>query len=68
MEAIMKLIAILLLGLVFALLMTIPVWLLWNWLMPVIFGLKTITFIQAFGVSLLSNTLFKGGGSSCKSE
>lgn len=39
---------------------------LWNWLMPAIFGLKTITFIQALGLFLLSKILFgfggKGGG------
>jgi Ca2+/H+ antiporter, TMEM165/GDT1 family len=33
--------------------------LLWNWLIPVIFGLKVITFWQAFGLSLLSGLLFK---------
>jgi hypothetical protein len=38
---------------------TIPVWLLWNWLMPAIFGLTKITLIQAWGVSFLSGLLFK---------
>lgn len=46
-----------------ALLMTIPIWLLWNWLMPAIFGIKTITFWQALGVAFLSNILF---GGACK--
>ncbi len=36
--------------------------LLWNWLMPVIFGLGTITFWQAFGLSLLSRLLLCGFG------
>lgn len=31
---------------------------LWNWLMPIIFKLPTITFIQAFGLFVLSKILF----------
>lgn len=33
---------------------------LWNWLMPAIFGLTTITFWQAIGLGLLSKLLFGG--------
>ena len=33
---------------------------LWNWLMPAIFGLKAITFLQALGLLLLSKILFGG--------
>ncbi len=33
---------------------------LWNWIMPPLFGLKTITFWQAFGVLLLAKLLFGG--------
>lgn len=38
---------------------------LWNWLMPVIFGLTAINFWQALGLLLLSKILFGGfkGGS-----
>jgi membrane protein required for beta-lactamase induction len=36
-----------------------PLMLLWNWLMPVIFGLPEITFWQAIGLNLLSTILFK---------
>mgnify|MGYP001468242558 CR=1 FL=1 len=42
----------------FALLLSIPLCLLWNWLMPMIFGLPTITIPQAFGLWLLSNMFF----------
>ena len=35
---------------------------LWNWLMPVIFGLKIITFVQALGLLVLSKILFGGFG------
>lgn len=33
---------------------------LWNWLMPTIFGLRTITFWQALGLVLLGKILFGG--------
>jgi len=33
---------------------------LWNWLMPAIFGLKAITFVQALGLVVLSKILFGG--------
>jgi hypothetical protein len=36
-----------------------PLMLLWNWLMPNIFGLPEITFWQAIGLNLLSTILFK---------
>lgn len=35
---------------------------LWNWLMPAIFGLTTITFWQAVGLCLLSKIFFGGFG------
>jgi hypothetical protein len=34
--------------------------LLWNWLMPAIFGLRTITFLQAVGLVVLSKILLGG--------
>jgi hypothetical protein len=36
------------------------VMLLWNWLMPDLFGLKTLTYWQAWGLLILSWILFKG--------
>lgn len=33
---------------------------LWNWLMPAIFGLAPITFVQALGLFVLSKILFGG--------
>jgi hypothetical protein len=44
---------------------------LWNWLMPEIFGLKRLTYWQAWGVLALSCILFGkigGSGSSGKSD
>jgi hypothetical protein len=36
--------------------------LIWNWLMPVIFGLVTINFWQALGLLVLARLLFGGIG------
>ncbi len=36
-----------------------PVMLLWNWLMPQLFGLSEITFWQAIGLNLLCTILFR---------
>jgi hypothetical protein len=36
--------------------------LLWNWLMPAIFHLGTITYWQAFGIVILSKLIFGGIG------
>jgi hypothetical protein len=36
-----------------------PLMVLWNWVMPAIFNLPTITFWQACGLQLLSVLLFK---------
>ncbi|HEX9199935.1 MAG TPA: hypothetical protein VF865_10285 [Acidobacteriaceae bacterium] len=33
---------------------------LWNWLMPAVFGLKTVTFLQALGLLVLGKILFGG--------
>lgn len=37
----------------------LPLQFLWNWLMPDLFNLPTISFFQAFGLLILSNILFK---------
>jgi hypothetical protein len=39
------------------------VMLLWNWLMPDIFGLKQLNYWQAWGLLILCSILFKGIGS-----
>jgi hypothetical protein len=35
---------------------------LWNWLMPALFGLHTVTFWQAIGLLALCRVLFGGNG------
>ena len=42
------------------LLLSWPFQLLWNWLMPTIFGLTKITILQAVGLLFLSAFIFKG--------
>lgn len=44
---------------VVAALMSLPVMLLWDWLMPGIFGLRTITWFEAWGLLFLCGMLFK---------
>jgi hypothetical protein len=42
--------------------------LLWNWLMPVIFGLPQINFYQAIGLFVLSKIIFSGFGHNKRSH
>lgn len=44
---------------VVAVLMTLPTYYLWNWLMPTIFNLPKLTLWQALGINILSGILFK---------
>lgn len=46
-----------------ALIAAIPVYFLWNWLMPTIFGLDSISYFQAWGMFWLASLLFKSSGS-----
>jgi hypothetical protein len=49
-------------GIGFLFLCGLVVMLLWNWLMPDIFGLKRLTYWQAWGLLILCTILFKGFG------
>lgn len=37
---------------------SLPVMLLWDWLMPSIFGLREITWLEAWGLNFLCGLLF----------
>ncbi len=37
----------------YSLIIALPVRILWNWIVPELFGLTKITYLQAFGISLL---------------
>ena len=49
-------------GILFAAVMSIVLMLLWNWLMPLLFGIKSIDYLQAVGLLILSKILFSGIG------
>ena len=55
-EAILLVVGLLFL---YALLLAFPTMVLWNWLMPRIFGLTQIDIFQAMGINFLSGILFK---------
>ncbi len=46
----------------FALIIGALIMVLWNWLMPALFSLGTITYWQGFGIALLARLLFGGMG------
>lgn len=64
MQAIGVIISVLILIIVISLVMSLPVMFLWNWLMPAIFGLAKIGWLQSFGLLLLSGFLFKNTSNS----
>lgn len=43
-----------------SMLTSLPMMWLWNWLIPNIFGLTTLTWLQAWGMTFLCGILFKG--------
>ncbi len=47
---------------IFALVFGYFVMLLWNWLMPLLFGLTVITYWQAFGIVILAKLIFGAVG------
>ena len=42
-----------------AIFLALPIMLLWNWLMPMLFGLMKLNFWQSLGVVLLTGLLFR---------
>ncbi|MGW9684815.1 hypothetical protein [Flagellimonas sp. 2504JD1-5] len=55
-------------GILFIFLMGFVFMWLWNWLMPDIFGLTTLTYWQSFGLLLLAKIIFGFGHDSSKSS
>jgi len=47
-----------------SLIMALPTMLLWDWLMPELFGLKEVTLFQAWGLNFLCGLLFKSNNTS----
>jgi hypothetical protein len=42
-----------------AIVLALPMKWLWNWIMPTVFDLRSITVFQAWGIMFLSGMLFK---------
>lgn len=61
MEILAKIVAGVTLIVLIVVLFSLPTWLLWNGLMPVIFGLPEITLPQAIGLSFLARFLLGTG-------
>lgn len=59
METVIKIIGGLGLFLIISALLALPTMWLWNWLTPDLFDLKTISFLQAWGINILTGTLFR---------
>lgn len=63
MDKIFEIVLMILVGLLtsvlFSFFSALIIWPLWNWLMPEIFGLCTIGYWQAFGISVLSTMLLR---------
>jgi uncharacterized protein YqfA (UPF0365 family) len=63
-ESIVKALGIIMLAVIIivfiSILFAFPTMWLWNWLMPVIFGLPKITIWKALGLNFLFAILFKG--------
>ncbi len=56
-------------ALVVGLIMAVPMYFLWNALMPDLFHLREITFLQAWGLCWLCGLLFKSSSTcTCKAE
>ena len=59
MQIIFNILSLLLTILILAVISAAPVMWLWDWLMPTLFGLTTITLGQSLGLSFLCSLLFK---------
>jgi len=59
MELIGKFIVMLSLIIIVTVFLALPTMLIWNWLMPVVFGLIKINFWQALSINILTGILFR---------
>ena len=66
MEKLLLILGAIALVIIIAFVLTLPVMWLWNWIMPLIFGLIKINFWQALGLNLLCGFLFKSTNTNSK--
>jgi hypothetical protein len=58
-KEILELILMVIIGMsLYALFMSLPVYFLWNWLVPELFSIRGITFYESIGLTYLSKCLF----------
>jgi len=59
METLLEILGGIALIVILAIVFSFPTMWLWNWLMPTLFGLVKITWVQALGLNVLSGILFR---------
>lgn len=59
MNKLLMLLGIIFMAIILSIIFAFPLMWLWNWLMPTLFKVPEITFLQAIGLNILSNMLFK---------
>lgn len=59
METLLKILGGIALIAILAIVFSFPTMWLWNWLMPTLFGLVKINWVQALGLNILSGILFR---------
>lgn len=68
-KKVLKIIGFVILGIAVVLIFSFSVKLLWNWLIPGIFGLRKITYFEGIGLLILAKIFFGGiGGSDSDSK
>jgi hypothetical protein len=45
-------------AIIIGMIIAVPIWLLWNWIMVSIFGLPELTFLQTYGLFVLLSLIF----------
>ena len=59
MEFVGLLVVVFLLVVLITAILALPLMILWNWLMPMIFGLTKLTWLESWGLMFLCSFLFK---------
>jgi len=59
METLIKFLGFIGMMILMAFIFSLPIMWLWNWLMPTLFGLVEINWLQALGISILTGFLFR---------
>lgn len=67
-KKILKIIGFVILGIIIVLVFSFSVMLLWNWLIPDIFGFRKITYFEGIGLLVLAKIFFGGLGSDSSSK